>query len=485
MKIATDLAGFSMSEADKLRKAVGKKKRDLMEAMQPAFVAGGVDNGYDRVLMTDLWDLIEKFAEYGFNKAHTVAYGVISYQTAWLKAHYPVEYMAALLTSVKNNKDNKPLYLNECRRMGIQVLPPDVNSSTGDFTPVNDDIRFGLTAVRGIGEGVVEEIITARTEHGSFTDFRDFCAKVGSSVLNRRTIEHLVKAGAFTSLGHTRKGLLLGFEQIVDAALVTKKAQAMGQESLFDLMGDDTAVDTGDLTDGVELSDDELDGRAILKLEREMLGLYVTDHPLNGTERLMEELADTSIGDLPEAGDRARVRVGGVLTSMTKRYSQRGETYVRGVFEDLTGSTEITVWPSVYRVAHEALHEDAILVVDGRVEERDEVYSLVANKITVPDLSEVRGEPLTVTLAAQQGTPEAIGRLAGILGEHHGHVPVQVEVHAPGLPTRSFLLADEHRVMRRPGLYGQLKSAFGPECVREPGHREYEGERRQRSWERN
>ena len=489
MQIATDLAGFSMSEADKLRKAMGKKKRELMEAMQAQFVSGGVDNGYDRRLMVDLWDLLEKFAEYGFNKAHTVAYGVVSYQTAWLKTHYPVEYMAALLTSVRNNKDTKPIYLNECRRMGIQVLPPDVNSSAADFTPVGDDIRFGLSAVRGIGDGVVEHIVTARTEQGAFTDFRDFCAKVDASVLNRRTLEHLVKAGAFASLGHTRKGLLLGFEQIVDAAMVTKKAEAAGQESLFDMLdgalgGGPDDAEAGALTDGVELSADEFGDQAILKLEREMLGLYVSDHPLTGTERLMEELADTTIGDLAEVGDRGRVRVGGVLTSVTKRYSSRGETYVRGTFEDLTGSVEVTVWPSVYRVAHEALFEDAILVVDARVEVRDEVVSLVANKITVPDLSEVRGAPLVVSLAAQQGSDEAIQRLGRILDSHRGHVPVHVEVTSPGLPSRQFALADTHRVLRRPGLYGELKAAFGPDCVREPGHREFEGERRERSWER-
>ncbi len=280
-----------------------------------------------------------------------------------------------------------------------------------------------------------------------------------------------------------------GFEQIVDAAIVTKKAEAAGQESLFDMFADalgdgDEAADAGALTDGVNCPHDEFGDQAILKLEREMLGLYVSDHPLSGTERLMEELADTTIGDLAEVGDRGRVRVGGVLTSMTKRYSSKGETYVRGTFEDLTGSVEVTVWPSVYRVAHEALYEDAILVVDARVEVRDEVVSLVANKITVPDLSEVRGAPLVVSLAAQQGSDEAITLLGQILDSHRGHVPVQVELTSPGMPARRFSLADTHRVLRRPGLYGELKSAFGPDCVREPGHREFEGERRERSWQR-
>ncbi len=484
MRIATDLAGFSMAEADKLRKAVGKKKRALMEAIQPAFVQGGVDQGYERSLMSDLWDLIEKFAEYGFNKAHTVAYGVVSYQTAWLKTHYPVEYMAALLTSVRNNKDTKPIYLNECRRMGIRVLPPDVNSSAADFTPVGDDIRFGLTAVRGIGEAVVEQIVAARREQGAFTDFRDFCAKVDSSALNRRTVENLVKSGAFLSLGHTRKGLLGAFEQIVDAALVTKKQTAAGQDSLFDMLGEDTTDDVASLSDGVEIDRAEFGTQAVLRLEREMLGLYVSDHPLNGAERLLDELTDTSLADLRSRGDKAKVKAGGVLTSVTKRYSSRGETYVRATLEDLTGSTEVTIWPTVYRVAHDALVEDAILVVDGRVEERDEVYSLVANKVTVPDLTEVRGAPLVVSFASQQATDAAIDELSRILQAHPGHVAVRVELGAVGHPTRRFRLGDDHRVSRRPGLYGELKAAFGPDAVQEPaGHVEFSSPPRDRPWE--
>jgi DNA polymerase III alpha subunit len=467
MKIATDLAGFSMSEADQLRKAVGKKKRDLMEAMKPQFVAGGKSHGYEPKLMSDLWDMIEKFAEYGFNKAHTVAYGVVSYQTAWLKTHYPVEYMAALLTSVKNNKDTKPIYLNECRRMGIAVLPPDVNESEADFTPVGDDIRFGLSAVRGVGEGIVAEIVRARTERGKFSDFRDFCDKVDASVLNRKTLENLVKAGAFASLGHTRKGLLAAFEPIVDAALSTKKQQAAGQDSLFDLMEPDTAG--GTIDDGVEIPTSEFGKQQLLKLEREMLGLYVSDHPLFGTERLLEELSDVTVGALREQEDGARVKVGGVLTGLQKRFTKKGDTYLIATLEDLSGAVEVVFWPRVYRTAHEVLTEDAVLVIDGRVELRDEAVKMTADKITAPDLSEVRGAPLVVSFAAGQCTDDAVDRLESILASHRGHVPVQVQLEAAEIGVRRFQLNDTHRVSRRPGLYGELKAAFGPDAVSEPG----------------
>ena len=485
MKIATDMAGFSMADADGLRKAVGKKKRALMESFKEQFVDGGVANGYEAGFMRDQWDLIEKFAEYGFNKAHTVAYGVVSYQTAWLKAHYPQEYMAALLTSVKNNKDMKPIYLNECRRMGIAVLPPDVNTSQRDFAPIGEDIRFGLSAVRGVGDAVVDAIVAARREQGLFTDFRDFCDKVDASVLNKRTLENLTKAGAFSSLGHSRKGLLGAFEPIVDAALATKKAQAAGQDSLFDMFGGEE-TDAPVLDDGIEIHPGEFGKQQLLTLEREMLGLYVSDHPLFGTERLLDDMTDRTVAELRECDDGARVKVGGVLTGLQKRFTRNGDTYLRATLEDLSGAVDCVFWQSTYRVAHEILAEDAVLVVDGRVEARDEAVNLTVDKVSAPDLTEVRGTPLTLTFGPGQCTPRAIARLREILGHHRGYVPVTVEVAGTnGADTRRFRLPDEFRVARQSGLYGELKSAFGPDAVSEPaGTRTFGEEREQRPWEK-
>jgi len=474
MQIATDLAGFSMADADGLRKAVGKKKRELMESFKGQFLEGGTDKGYERSLMSDLWDLIEKFAEYGFNKAHTVAYGVVSYQTAWLKAHYPVEYMAALLTSVKNHKDNKPIYLNECRRMGIPVLPPDVNVSEVDFTASGDEIRFGLSAVRGVGDAVVEAITSARDEGGPFEDFRDFCARVDGGVLKKGTLENLVLAGAFTGMGHTRKGLIGAYEPIVAAAQATKKAQAAGQDSLFDGLGGDEPV--VELDDGVEISEEEYGKQVMLKQEREMLGLYVSDHPLFGAERLLEEITDCSVAGLRERDDGAGVSVGGVLVGLTKKFTRKGDTYLVATLEDLTGSVEVVFWPAVFRAAHEALVEDAVLVVTGRVESRDEAVKLVANRVTEPDLSEVRGTPVEVRFDLDQCTPDALRRLRGVLGNHRGHVPVHLRVRA-GEGDRRWRLGDELRVTRRPGLLGELKSAFGPDVVAMDRGRTFEAPR--------
>jgi DNA polymerase III subunit alpha len=477
MKIATDLAGFTMSDADGLRKAVGKKKRELMDSFKDQFVAGGTDRGYDRSLMSSLWSLIEKFAEYGFNKSHTVAYGVVSYQTAWLKAHYPVEYMAALLTSVKNHKDNKPLYLNECRRMGIPVLPPDVNESGADFTPREDEILFGLSAVRGVGEGIVAQIVQARTEHGRFTDFRDFCAKVDGSVLNKRSLENLILAGAFAGMGHTRKGLLAAYEPIVDAALTRKRAEAAGQFSLFDGLGADDGDDGLELDDGAPIGTDEFDKSQLLKHEREMLGLYVSDHPLFGTERVLERYLDTTCAGLREKDDNASVTVGGVLTGLTKKFTRKGDTYLVATLEDLTGSVEVVFWPAVYRAAHEVLVEDSVLVITGRLEVRDEAIKLSANKVSQPDLSEALGAPVLVSFAAEQCTDDAVRRLKDVLSHHTGVVPVHLRVLQPDGGERLYQLGDEYRVERRPGLFGEIKSAFGPDAVNDQqGDRSFGGE---------
>jgi DNA polymerase-3 subunit alpha len=462
MQIATDLCGFTMAEADALRKAVGKKQRKLMEEQRDKFVAGGVDKGYEKRFVTRLWDLIEKFAEYGFNKAHTVAYGVVSYQTAYLKAHFPVEYMAALLTSVRNNKDNKPLYLNECRRLGIPVRLPDVNASEADFTPRADEILFGLAAVRGVGEGVVERIVAARTEKGTFTDFADFCAKVDASVLNRTVLENLIRAGAFVGLGHPRRGLLAVYEGIVADALSRKRAEAAGQFSLFDAPGGaDEPVDAP----MVEIPDDEFPARELLKLERDLLGLYVSSHPLDGTEAVLASMTDTAVAELGERSDGATVTIAGVLTSITKKFTRKGDTYLTGVVEDLTGQVEVVFWPSTYRVAHEVLLEDAVLVLRGRVERRDETVKLTADAVTPPDLSEALGQPLVIRFAVGQLTPESIARLETVLAGHPGAAPVAVEVATADGGSQRFRLGDRFRVERRPGLFGELKATFGPDAV--------------------
>ena len=342
MRVAQKFAGYSLAEADNLRKAAGKKVREIMAKEREKFVEGCARTGYGREIGTKLFDIIEPFADYAFNKSHSAGYGLVSYQTAWLKANHPVEYMAALLTSVKTNKDRLPLYLHSCRTMGITVLQPDVNDSELDFSPAAPGgdgtpqaIRFVLSAVRNVGDQVVAEIVDARKRGGAYTDFADFCKKVDASVLNRRTIESLIKAGAFESLGHPRKGLLLAFEPIVEEALATKRAEAEGQFSLFGDDGGEAAV----LGEAPPIPAAEFERKEKLAAEREMLGLYVSDHPLFGLERLLDELSTTAIGQIAQgtATTLGTVTLAGILTgsdAVAGMVGQGGTAYLQSYSRD-------------------------------------------------------------------------------------------------------------------------------------------------------
>ncbi|MDP8970705.1 MAG: DNA polymerase III subunit alpha [Actinomycetota bacterium] len=468
LQIAQRIAGFGLGEADLLRRAIGKKKAAEMEAQKQKFLDGCAARGYDHDLARRLWDLIEGFADYAFNKSHSAAYGLVSYQTAWLKANYPVEYLAALLTSVKGNKDRLPMYLHTCRTMGLEVLPPDVNASELDFAPTAGpaarQIRFGLSAVRNVGEQVVEAIIAARTATGAFTDFLDFCAKVDAGVLNRRTLESLIKAGAFDSLGHPRKGLLLVFEAVAERALATKRAQAEGQFSLFDSVGDGAdALPVGD-PEPVEVPDVEYERKDKLAAEREMLGLYVSDHPLLGLERLLADLSTVAIAQLCDDGAHGDVTVAGILTGLTKKFTKRGEPYVVATLEDLQASVEVMFFPSVYQDCAELLVEDAVLCVTGRLDGGD-APKVVARACHAPDVSEASGAPLTVTVAPRQCTGELVTRLKAVLGEHPGVVPVHLRLRNGVGRATTLRLDDDFRISRNAGLYAQLKTVVGAEAV--------------------
>lgn len=470
LQIAQKIAGFTLGQADMLRRAIGKKKLKEMAAQKAAFLKGTVDNGYPQQLGKDLWDLIEGFADYAFNKSHSAGYGLVSYQTAWLKANYPVEYMAALLTSVKSNKDRLPLYLNTCRQMGITVLPPDVNASELDFTPVagsGKEIRFGLSAVRNVGEQVVESILKARAEQGAFADFGDFAKKVDAACLNRRTVESLIKAGGFESLGHPRKGLLLVFEQICEQAIARKRAESEGQFSLFGEVEDSGAG----LDETVPIPDVEFDKREKLAAERDMLGLYVSDHPLFGVERILEELSSGSVVRVLEqaqhggGGGVGHVTLAGILTNVTRKYTRKGEPYVTGTLEDLQGSIDVIFFPATYQVSSELLVEDAILCVTGRLDQ-GESPKLIVSAVEEPDLSEATGAPLELRVAPQQCTPAVVETLKGILSGHPGAVGVHLRLAGARNGRATILRLDEEFcVTRSASLYAELKMLLGPDAV--------------------
>ncbi|NBV90232.1 MAG: DNA polymerase III subunit alpha, partial [Actinobacteria bacterium] len=339
MEIAQTVAGYSLGQADLLRRAMGKKKAEELAREYIPFQKGMKERGFSDNAIQTLWDKLVPFSDYAFNKAHSAGYGLVSYWTAYLKANYPAEYMAALLTSVKDDKDKSAIYLNECRRMGISVLPPDVNESDIDFSAIENDIRFGLSAIRNVGENVVESLIATRNSEGRFASFVDFLNKVDAQVCNKRVIESLIKAGAFDSLGHSRKGLLTIHIDAVESIAVTKKSQAMGQLDLFGMFDNQSENSIA----GVEINipEDEWDKRLLLANEREMLGLYVSDHPLFGVEHMLATLTTKSIADVTELSAGSTATVGGIISSVQLKTTRAtGLRWAIVQLEDLAGNIE-------------------------------------------------------------------------------------------------------------------------------------------------
>jgi DNA polymerase III subunit alpha len=456
------VAGYTAGEADLVRKAIGKKIEALMRKEEPRFLAGCREKGLTDDQAQTLWRLIQPFAGYSFNRAHAAGYGLVAWQTAYLKAHHPVEYMAALLTSVKDDKDARPKYLGSCRRMAITVLPPDVNESDSDFTPADGRaIRYGLSAVRNVGEQVVEGIIAARREKGRFTDFFDFCEKVDVGVLNKRVIESLIKAGAFDSLGMSRRGLFEVHEVAVDRVTARKRAEAAGQFSLFGGLGDGEAVVTEPLP---PVSGEEWDKSQRLAFEKEMLGQYVSDHPLLGLEHVLSRSADASLSSLAERPDGAVVTVAGILAKLTKKFTKRGEVYVIADLEDLDGGAECIFFPQVYTQHQGILVQDAVVVVKARVDARDETPKLVALEVKPPNLQEPGSAPVVLNLEARACNDGVVTRIKHILGSHRGKSPVHLQIRG-ARSTMVVRLGDEFRVDPRNGLYAEIKAELGPDAL--------------------
>ena len=469
IQIAQKVAGYTLGRADLLRKAMGKKKKEVLDAEFAGFEAGMQANGYSADAIKTLWDALMPFADYGFNKAHAKAYALISYWTAYLKGNYPAEYMAALLTSVRDDKDKSALYLNECRRMGIKVLPPDVNESVANFAAVGTDIRFGMAAIRNVGTNVVDAVVRAREEKGRYASFKDFLRKTPAVVCNKRTIESLAKAGAFDNLGHSRRGIVEKHDQFVDALADVKRQADFGQDSLFDaLMSGSSDVDEGAAFDGLpELPTHEWDKQTLLTFEREMLGLYVSDHPLFGIEHVLTQHADTSIaalmGDEPKP-DGTQVIIAGLITGLQIKRTKKGDLWAIATVEDLEGAIECLFFPSSYATVAPLLRTDVVCVVRGRVSSRDDAVSVYAQELTLPDIKEGPRGPVVVNLPLARATDALAEEIKRVLGEHPGATEVHLKLTQPG---RSVLMKidDRLRVSASPALFGDLKALLGPSCL--------------------
>jgi DNA polymerase-3 subunit alpha len=463
MAIAQRLAGYSLGQADLLRRAMGKKKKEILEKEYGPFSEGMRKNGYSDAAIKTVWDILVPFSDYAFNKAHSAGYGVVSYWTAYLKANYPAEYMAALLTSVKDDKDKSALYLHECRRMGIKVLPPDVNESDANFTPRGTDIRFGLSAVRNVGENVVASIVGTRRSKGRFADFADFLAKVEPVVCNKKVVESLVKSGAFDSLGHTRRGLHTVHADAIDAAMGTKRAEAVGQ---FDLFGSADDEVPGGLGFEVVIPPDEWDKTTLLAAERDMLGLYVSDHPLLGVEHLLARLVDCSVPSLlaDDRPDGTVVTIGGIVSGLQRKMTRQGSPWAIATLEDLEGAIEVLFFPQTYAQYATQLAPDAVICVKGRLNRRDDVPCLAAIEMSMPDLGEAARGPVVLSIPAARCTPPTVERLRDVLRTHPGLTEVQLQLRN-GVRTTVLRLDENLRVDATPALMGDLKALLGPSCL--------------------
>ena len=459
MAIAQKVAGFSLGRADLLRKAMGKKNKEILDKEYVPFEAGMKANGFGNAAIKRLWDVLIPFSDYAFNRAHSAGYGVVSYWTAYLKANYPTEYMAALLTSVRDDKDKSALYLSECRRMGIQVLPPDVNESDAEYTPRGTDIRFGLAAIRNVGEGVVASIKNGRETKGRYQSFGDFLAKVDAQVCNKKTIESLIKAGAFDSLGHTRKGLMAVYLEAIDSVIETKRAEAIGQ---FDLFGGESATSVSNVA--LDIPEGEWEKAMLLSYEREMLGLYVSDHPLLGVEHVLRAGTDLSISELLDDGGHHDqiVTIGGLITSVTRKVTRQGASWAVVTIEDLEGSLEALFFSNTYNQYALTLTEDRIVLIRGRVDKREDQLRFTALEMKSADVSAAPTGPLVITLPINQCTPPVVDRMKEILRSHPGKREVHLHLDENGMRT---VMKLETLITSSPSLSADLKSILGPNCL--------------------
>jgi DNA polymerase III subunit alpha len=457
MAAAQRVAGYTLGQADLLRRAMGKKKPEELDKQYELFQKGMLANGYSEAAVKALWDTLLPFADYAFNKAHSAGYGVLSYWTGYLKANFPAEYMAALLTSVGDSKDKLAIYLNECRRMGIRVLPPDVNESIGVFAAVGEDIRFGLGAVRNVGHNVVASIIEARSVE-PFASFDDYLTRVSQQASTKRVVESLIKAGAFDSLGHTRRSLVAIHEEAIEASASKKKQAASGQMDLFgSLMGDDPSI--------VAIPDlPEWTKRDLLAHEREMLGLYVSDHPLAGQEAILMRHSDMGALALKESTieDGETVTLAGLITQVQHKVARTsGNQYGQVTLEDFSGEVTVMFMGKTYLENRDKLQTDLTVTLRGRVSRRDDGLTLQAYSIDVLDAGRENGGVLKLSMLENMATKDNLLKLQQILLKYPG--PCEVQVKLVSATPKHFML--QQRVGIGHDLFGELKSLLGPEAV--------------------
>lgn len=429
MKIAQELAGFSLAQADILRKAMGKKKQDVMAAQRQTFIDGALKKGIDKDTAAKIFDEISYFAGYGFNKAHTAAYAVIAYQTAYLKVHYPVEFMAALLTSVMDNSDKVAYYINECRHMGIKVTPPDINESFGVFTVIDNNIRFGLTAVKNVGQGVAEAIIKERKKNGRFKDLRDFLTRLSGEV-NKKVVESLIKSGAMDSWGLHRSSLLSAYEDMMTDIQKETKVANRNQISLFEMVDEMQIQKAPNEVRQIP----EYPKKQLLAMEKEMLGIYLSGHPLIDYEQQLKANTNFTSKDMLDEGSKLRdnqyVVTGGIINDIKTKTTKSNKVMAFITLEDLTGAIEILVFPNTYEKYIDLLKKDNAVIVKGRINIKEEETP----KIIAEELSQLKdnGDKSFLVLENEGGSSQGLEKLIDFIVQHPGRTQVVITADEPG-----------------------------------------------------
>jgi DNA polymerase-3 subunit alpha len=470
MEIAKQMAGFSPARSDDLRKAVGKKKRDLMASIKEEFLEGLGASGTERKVAKDLWSLMEAAADYSFNRSHAACYALIAYRTAWLRANYPAEYMAALISSVMSTKDKVPFFVNRCDEMGIEVLPPDVNTSEHGFVVSGKSIRFGLDAVKNVGHAAVQAILEARSSAGEFSSLYDFCERVDGRAVNKRAVECLIKCGALDSTGASRRGML---EALPVAAASGQKAQEdsrLGQGSIFDLGGGGGGEPAPGRAQHPPIGLDEYDQRELLRLEKETLGTFLSSHPLAEVRDALRARVDCPLSELGSKADGSIVTVGGIVTECKRIKTKRGDPMMFATLDDVEGQVEMLVLGKAYANSVEFLDVDSVVVIRGRLDHQERGQTkLMAHEIDSfePSEDEVARarvarapEPVVLRIDARAFGAGLVDELKAIFENFPGETEVLLEMETRD-GQRRLRFGDGYRVQPTPALRAELDALLG------------------------
>lgn len=464
MQIAHDLAGFSLQQADLLRKAMGKKKPEVMAEQRELFMSGTKQKKIPESKAKAIFDLMEKFGGYGFNKSHSAAYALVAYQTAYLKAHFKVEYMTALLTSEMENTDKVLQYINECKDLGIQILPPDVNESNRDFTVVEENIRFGLVAVKNVGNNAVESIQQTRAEVGRFQNLTHFCENVDLRVVNRRVVESLIKCGAFDSTGDKRKRMWEDLDPVLETSQKIQRDRELGQFDMFGEMGMMEATRPVDSSGNG--SDAEWSERELFANEKESLGFYISGHPLSSYEKMLRRWTNYDSVRIREAAHRESIKIYGMISKTKTQLTKKGDRMAYLSLEDLNGSMEVVVWPDKYKEYHEMFEAEEPVLIEGTTDVTDDNVKIIADRILpLAEYKNWGAKRIHITMNTTGLDLDILQEVRTLLGQYRGSCIVYLHLLFPNQEEVCISADERLRVSPDEEMLNRLELMVGADSV--------------------